>query len=94
MKKRAALPYCVSTELWLEKSFVSAQEKEGRALLRLAPAKRPLSSVRIALSYRLVKMHLSHDPLLSLQLLACEQPAEDRGASTSLWFTARIHSEV
>lgn len=35
LKKRAALPYCVSTELWLEKSFVSAQEKEGRPLLGL-----------------------------------------------------------
>lgn len=53
LKKRAALPYCVSTELWLEKGFVSAQEKEGRAFLSLAPVKRPPCSVRIALSYRL-----------------------------------------
>lgn len=85
MKKRAALPYCVSTELWLEKkSFVSAQEKEGRRFLSLAPVKRPLRSVRnrCFLQARWLKLHLSHDPLLHLQPLACEQPAEDRGAST------------
>lgn len=95
LKKRDALPYCVSKELWLEKSFVSAQEKRGDNSSVKHRQRDPRVLWGSLFAYRLVQLnYFPHDPLLYLLLLACEQPAEDRGASTSLWFTARIHFEV
>lgn len=79
----------------LKKSFVSAQEKRGDESSVKHLRRDPCALWGSLFACRLVQLnYFSHYPLLYLQLLACEQPAEDRGASSSLWFPARIHFEV
>lgn len=81
LKKHAAIPYCVSKELSLEKCSFQRRKKGRRFAVSLAPMKRDRCVVWGSLfAYRLVlissvahlKLHTSHDPLLYPRLMACE----------------------